>query len=212
MEGPGGYQLVGRTVQMWNSWRETANFGKPWLLRFFDRLRFYPVSAEELLEAREAFPHGQYDVKVEDGTFRLSDYFAFLEENAQDIAAFRVSQRHAFEEERRRWEEQGLAMSAMETEMPALEEVAEVPDGGQRVEAGVPGNVWSIGVRPGDEVAADQTLVVLESMKMEIEVRAPVAARVHEIHCTPGKMVQAGQPLVTLVPIEAEVPKLEAAS
>ena len=212
MEGPGGYQLVGRTVQMWNSWRKTANFEKPWLLRFFDRLRFFPVSAEELKEAREAFPHGRYEVRVEEGSFRLSDYFAFLEKNAEDISAFRVSQRRAFEEERKRWEEQGLAMSAMEPEAIAVEDAADVPEGGRLVEAGVPGNVWSIGVKPGDEVSADQTLVVLESMKMEIEVRAPVAARVHEVHCAPGKMVQAGQALVTLVPIEAELPELEAAS
>ncbi|MAU59397.1 MAG: urea carboxylase [Parvibaculum sp.] len=212
MEGPGGYQLVGRTVQMWNSWRKTKNFEKPWLLRFFDRLKFFPVSAEELLEARDAFPHGKYEVKVEEGTFRLSDYFSFLEENAKDIAAFRVSQRRAFEAERQRWEEQGLAMSSVEPDAPALEEVTDLPEGGRLVESGVPGNVWSIGVEPGDEVAADQTLVVLESMKMEIEVRAPVAARVHEVHCAPGKMVQAGQALVTLVPLDAETPRLEAVS
>ncbi|MBO6634665.1 MAG: 5-oxoprolinase/urea amidolyase family protein [Parvibaculum sp.] len=212
MEGPGGYQLVGRTVQMWNSWRKTQNFEQPWLLRFFDRLKFFPVSAEELVEAREAFLHGEYDVKVEEGTFRLSDYFSFLEENAEDISAFRVSQRRAFEEERKRWEEQGLAMSAMEPEVVAADEVTEVPEGGRLVEAGVPGNVWSIGVQPGDEVAADQTLVVLESMKMEIEVRAPIAARVHEVHCAPGKMVQAGQALVTLVPLDAAKPRMEAVS
>jgi len=212
MEGPGGYQLVGRTVQMWNSWQRTANFEKPWLLRFFDRLRFFPVSAGELREAREAFPKGQYEVRIEEGSFRLSDYFAFLERNAEEISAFRISQRRAFEEERQRWEEQGLAMPAVEPEAIASEGVTDVPDGGRLVEAGVPGNVWSIGVQPGDEVAADQMLVVLESMKMEIEVRAPVAARVHEVHCTPGKMVQAGQPLVTLMPVEAAAPKLEAAS
>ena len=46
MEGPGGYQFVGRTVQMWNHYRQSADFrGKPWLLRFFDQIRFYPVSA-----------------------------------------------------------------------------------------------------------------------------------------------------------------------
>ncbi|MBX3504033.1 MAG: urea carboxylase [Parvibaculum sp.] len=212
MEGPGGYQLVGRTVQMWNSWRKTANFEKPWLLRFFDRLRFFPVSAEELKEARDAFPHGQYEVKVEEGSFRLSEYFDFLERNAEEISAFRVSQRRAFEEERHRWEEQGLAIPAMEPEAAPVEGVTDVPDGGRLVEAGVPGNVWSIGVQPGDEVTADQTLVILESMKMEIEVRAPVAARVHEVHCAQGKMVQAGQALVTLVPIEVEMPELEAAS
>jgi len=39
MEGPGGYQFVGRTIQMWNRFRSTRSFepGKPWLLRFFDQ-------------------------------------------------------------------------------------------------------------------------------------------------------------------------------
>ncbi|HAC60182.1 MAG TPA: urea carboxylase, partial [Rhodobiaceae bacterium] len=178
MEGPGGYQLVGRTVQMWNSWRKTKNFEKPWLLRFFDRLKFFPVSAEELLEARDAFPHGKYEVKVEEGTFRLSDYFSFLEENAKDIAAFRVSQRRAFEAERQRWEEQGLAMSSVEPDAPALEEVTDLPEGGRLVESGVPGNVWSVDVKEGDEVEAGQPLVILESMKMEIEIYAPASGKV----------------------------------
>src|SRR5689334_4247731 len=61
MEGPGGYQFVGRTCQMWNRVRQTEDFvdGKPWLLRFFDQVRFYPVSAEELLAFREDFPRGR---------------------------------------------------------------------------------------------------------------------------------------------------------
>ena len=52
MEGPGGYQFVGRTLQVYNRFRATSKFaaGTPWLLRFFDQIRFYPVSAEELLE------------------------------------------------------------------------------------------------------------------------------------------------------------------
>lgn len=57
MEGPGGYQFVGRTIQMWNRLRSTESFqsGKPWLLRFFDQIQFYEVSAEELLQLREDF-------------------------------------------------------------------------------------------------------------------------------------------------------------
>jgi urea carboxylase len=92
MEGPGGYQLVGRTVQMWNTWRQTKNFkdGAPWLLRFFDRIRFFPVSAEELLAARADFLHGRYEVEVEESSFRLSDYFAFLKANEPEIDAFRT--------------------------------------------------------------------------------------------------------------------------
>ena len=64
MEGPGGYQFVGRTVQMWNPLRETDVFrkDKPWLLNFFDRLRFYPCSAEEILQYREDFLRGKFHV------------------------------------------------------------------------------------------------------------------------------------------------------
>jgi urea carboxylase len=61
MEGPGGYQLFGRTIQVWNTHRQTDAFieGKPWLLRFFDQIRFYPVSAEDLVEWRRDFPTGR---------------------------------------------------------------------------------------------------------------------------------------------------------
>ena len=64
-----GYQLFGRTIQVWNTWRTTKVFepGHPWLLRFFDKIRFFPVDADELLDARAAFPHGQYDIRIEQG-------------------------------------------------------------------------------------------------------------------------------------------------
>ena len=67
MEGPGGYQFVGRTIQMWNPLKETEYFkhGKPWLLDFFDQIRFYPVSAEEILKDREDFLRGRFKIKIE---------------------------------------------------------------------------------------------------------------------------------------------------
>src|ERR1700735_2797341 len=53
MEGPGGYQLVGRTTQVWNRFRRAGLFAEhPWALRFFDQIEWYPVSAEELLDLR----------------------------------------------------------------------------------------------------------------------------------------------------------------
>src|SRR5262249_15382306 len=108
----------------------------------------------------------------------------------------------AFQAERQRWEEQGLMMLSDEPDLPPVGDGPELPPGGQFVEASVPGNVWSIGVAPGDVVNADQPLVVLESMKMEIEVKSSVRAKVHAIHCAPGRTVRAGEPLVTLVPLE----------
>lgn len=89
MEGPGGYQFVGRTLQMWNRYHEVADFaGKPWLLRFFDQLRFYPVSAEELLAIRRDFPLGRYPLRIEHSTLRLAEYQQFLLARRRALAHF----------------------------------------------------------------------------------------------------------------------------
>src|SRR5262249_32132305 len=110
MEGPGGYQLFGRTIQMWNAWRSTDVFAPktPWLLRFFDQIRFYPVSGEDLLEAREAFPYGKFPLRIEEKKFSLEPYDVFLAENHDSIVAFKTKQQSAFEAERQRWREHGL--------------------------------------------------------------------------------------------------------
>jgi urea carboxylase len=110
MEGPGGYQFVGRTLQMWNRYHEVADFGgKPWLLRFFDQIRFYPVSADELLTIRRDFPLGRYPLRIEHSTLRLAEYQQFLTDEAEEIAAFRTHQQGAFNAERERWIASGQA-------------------------------------------------------------------------------------------------------
>ena len=109
MEGPGGYQLFGRTIQVWNTYRQTNAFteGKPWLLRFFDQIRFFPVSHDELTEWRRDFPLGRREIRIEAETFRLADYRAFLAKNAADIAQFQQTRQAAFDAERADWERRG---------------------------------------------------------------------------------------------------------
>jgi urea carboxylase len=126
MEGPGGYQFVGRTLQMWNRYHEVADFaGKPWLLRFFDQLRFYPVSAEELLEIRRDFPLGRYPLRIEHSTLRLAEYQQFLAREAQSISAFRDHQQRAFNAERERWIASGQAH--FDSQESATEEAGDAP-------------------------------------------------------------------------------------
>jgi urea carboxylase len=201
MEGPGGYQFVGRTLQMWNTWRSTREFepGSPWLLRFFDQIRFEPVSAEELLEIREAFPHGGYPLRIEPAEFRLKEYRGFLDSIAPEAAAFKLKQQSAFEAERERWAISGAAIPPDVLE-PAPPETAEerLPEGCRAVLAPLTANVWNVGVEQGERVAAGQKLIVLEAMKMEIAVVAPVAGVVEKLSCTAGSLVTAGQRLVTL--------------
>ncbi|HEY0127158.1 MAG TPA: urea carboxylase, partial [Blastococcus sp.] len=105
MEGPGGYQFVGRTTQVWSRYRQTAPFepGSPWLLRFFDRISWYPVSAEELLDLRADLAAGRGAVDIAEGTFSLAEHERFLAQNADSIAAFRARQNAAFDQERADW-------------------------------------------------------------------------------------------------------------
>jgi urea carboxylase len=102
MEGPGGYQFVGRTVQVWNSSGEP-----PWLLRFFDRISWHPVTAEELLELRAEMAAQALELEIEDGSFTLAEHLRFLEREADTIAAFRERQTGAFAAERAAWADAG---------------------------------------------------------------------------------------------------------
>jgi urea carboxylase len=95
MEGPGGYQFVGRTVQVWD--RHAGE--TPWRLRFFDQISWYPVSAEELLDLRA----GPFELEASDGTFALADHQAMLAREADSIAAFSERQTAAFAAEREGW-------------------------------------------------------------------------------------------------------------
>ena len=199
MEGPGGYQLFGRTVQVWNTWRTTPQFapGKPWLLDFFDQIRFYPVSHQELAEARAAFPHGAYPIRIEETRFSYADYARSLKTNAAEIGAFKRQQQAAFDAERQHWRDAGLDSFVSEQTAPPRPE-AQVPDGCFGVSSGVPGSIWKLLVDEGSHVQPGDTIAIIESMKMEISVQAHAAGRVRTILSSPGQTVRGGDVLAVI--------------
>ena len=202
MEGPGGYQFVGRTVQMWNTFRSTPEFqpGTPWLLRFFDQIRFYPVSGAELLEIREEFPRGRYPLKIEDTRFGLKGHHEFLGGIDADARNFKRTQQAAFDAERERWAAAGQAefLEPADSGGASGDEDSGVPEGCSAVLSPVTASVWKLLVEDGQAVEAGQQVLILEAMKMEIAVTSPVAGVVRQRHCAPGAMVLAGQKLVTV--------------
>jgi urea carboxylase len=209
MEGPGGYQFVGRTVQMWNRYRQTAQFrdGKRWLLRFFDQLRFYPVSASELLRLRAEFPYGKASLRIEPTTLRLRDYRQFLATNAASIAAFKARQQAAFDAERERWRSTDRdADDGADAELPAgaaagagtAGRINAVPPGCIAISSPVAGSVWHINAEAGAHAEAGAALIVIEAMKMEIAVQAEQAGTVVELRCQQGQPVAAGETLLIL--------------
>jgi urea carboxylase len=199
MEGPGGYQFVGRTLPIWNRYKRTPEFEQPWLLRFFDQIRFYEVSEPELLEMREAFPRGGLRLEIEETRFSLAEYNRFLSENREGIEVFQHRQRSAFEAERQRWAEAGQADYVAEPDAPAAgSDDLELAEGEQAVTGHVAGSLWALEVNEGDRVEAGQTLLVLESMKMEIPVTARNAGIVVRVLCREGASVTPGQALLVV--------------
>jgi urea carboxylase len=66
------------------------------------------------------------------------------------------------------------------------------------VSAEITGSVWKTLIRPGDVVALDDPLLIIESMKMEIPVLAPQAGTVRELNVKEGDPVSEGDTLLTL--------------
>jgi urea carboxylase len=200
MEGPGGYQLVGRTLQVWNTYQTTRVFvpGSPWSLRFFDQIRFYPVSGKELLEARDAFPYGKFDIRIDETEFNLVRYQEFLESISDEAEAFRRIQRQSFNEERERWKL--LTPTGIEEleDVPESDAAARVPEGCEAVYAPTTASVFQIAVEVGQPVSTGDKVVVLDAMKTELVVTATASGTVEQILCKPAGLVNAGQPLLMI--------------
>ena len=73
-----------------------------------------------------------------------------------------------------------------------------------KVTANIPGKVVTVEVSIGDEVEEGQVVMILEAMKMQNEIQAPVGGTVTEIHCEEGQSIEANVPLLVITPPETE--------
>ncbi|GAA4264505.1 urea carboxylase [Frondihabitans peucedani] len=198
MEGPGGYQFVGRTVPIWNRFRKGGLFDEqPWALRFFDRIEWYPVSADELLELRAETDAGRGHFETVGGEFSIAAYERFLVDNDDSIAAFRAQQARAFDEEKERWRASGEFDVRDEPAAVASDEIV-LPDGVTGVSAPFLSTIWQLNVEVGAVVEAGDRILAVEAMKMESVIQAPVSGRVLEVYAKAGDQVAPGQVLVSI--------------
>ena len=116
-----------------------------------------------------------------------------------DIEIFTKKRQQAFDEELQRWIESGQINFESEQHVaddPALEEV--LADNEVAIESHVAGNIWKIMMKPGDAVKEGDTVLILESMKMEIEVVAIEPGTIKSILKEEGSQVSAGQRLIVM--------------
>lgn len=199
MDSPGGYQLVGRTLPIWNTFLKNDQFSDyvPWLLHLFDQVRFYPVTEAELIQLRDDFYEGRAHISIEESLFDFAAHQQFLTEHAESIAEFREHQARAFEQEVMFWEgdEVDPFIGNDEDKIVVTEDIDE---NCLSVCANMNGNIWKVLVKQGDVVKACHPLIIIESMKMELSIVAPKAGIVKRIICQAGCQVSPGDPLLWL--------------
>ena len=202
MEGPGGYQFVGRTVQMWNRFKKTSDFTLPYLLRFFDVVKYYEVGADELLQMRKDFIAGKFHVKIVESSFNITEYEKFLADNATSIEAFETKRKNAFEEEKQRWIANGQFTFESHSADAAPAAEVTLADGEEGVYSPVAGSLWKlVAIEVGTKFKAGDTLAILESMKTEIPVVADEDGEVTQVFGKQGSEVRSGQCLFAVKPL-----------
>lgn len=75
------------------------------------------------------------------------------------------------------------------------------------VSANIPGKIVTVEVNEGDEVVEGQVILILEAMKMQNEIQAPVSGTVSSVQCSEGEAIEANVPLVVIEP--APEPEIE---
>lgn len=193
MDSPGGYQLVGRTLPIWNKFKKNKQFGdQEWFLRFFDQIKYFPVSEPELDQWRKDFEHGTAQIKIEETEFDYAAYLDLLKQEKESIAEFKAQQQLAFSTEVERWkdlfDQQDHLIEAPidQTDYSAF----------SALNASMTGNIWKILVEQGQIIKKGETVAIIEAMKMELPVYAANDGIVKAVICRAGQTVHSGEPLV----------------
>jgi urea carboxylase len=147
-----------------------------------------------LLSHREDFLEGKFSLRIEEETFRLHDYHAFLSRIGPEAAAFKANQQTAFEAERERWAATEFILTD-ETEATSIQEEVPLPSNGSFIDSPIAGNLWKLLVKVGDPIAVNQPVAIVESMKMEMQICATRAGTIQSVLCSESSPVSPGQHL-----------------
>ncbi|KAF4970130.1 hypothetical protein FSARC_2727 [Fusarium sarcochroum] len=191
-DSPGGYQLVGRTIEIWDSDLVYTESAKAWLFRSFDRISFYPVEELELDDT----PKSKL-IQITDDVLDLADYEAWLEANKESIAHV-ASHR-----------EKSIANAPFADELLRPYQVKPNTNGhahgldrlslsGEWITAAMPGRCYKVVVKEGTSVKKDEVLLCIESSKMEVEIRSPVGGKCLSVLVQEGNLVDADDTLVVI--------------
>ncbi|KAL4970889.1 urea carboxylase [Aspergillus stella-maris] len=183
-DSPGGYQLIGRTVSIWDEYRQTDS-QSPCLFSLLDQITFYPL-AEEDLDAAERAGTVSDLVKITETELDLHQYEGWLRSNSESIAAVRKERSEAvhkadfFDELLKPYQPSTLNFESR----GRFDGMA-----GERIKAPFPGRCFRCAVSEGDRVEAGDTLIWVESNKMEVKINSPISGRCVKLLVSEGDVV-----------------------
>lgn len=198
-DSPGGYQLIGRTIPIWNTFIRNSQFikNKPWLFRFFDQITFYPVTEKELNILREDFYEGRIKLSIKHTIFNFNKYQLFLKKNAQSISQFRSKQNIAFKKEMYNWnvEEKNndCSITEIETSKHKIDQKNCL-----HVISDIHGSIWKILVKPNDLLKQGTDIMIVETMKISVKISSSQEGRIKQILCKVGQFINPGDSLIVL--------------
>ena len=183
------------------SWRLTAPAGRPGAASYWDASEDAPIRVAQTGKILAATLPGDQSITAESAALTADR----LSGRIDGVPFSRVAH---VERARDHWRVHlqtpaGMSVSDLRTlEDQHLTRASVGASGADLLTAPMPGAVAEVRVAPGDTVAAGDTLVVLEAMKLLQSLPAPVAGVVSEIYCASGDTVAGGAPLVKLDPEE----------
>lgn len=206
VDSPGGYMIWGMTLPngFWDTFSKLKGFDNyPWFLQNFDQVKFYEVSEDELSKMNNDLLTGEYEITWEDAEFDFANYSKWLDTVKDEAAALKRLKLDAIdgltkeeEESLTKWEqEKAQAKESKGSANDFLNDPNAI-----KVTSHMTANVFKINFRKGDNVSLDDTVVILEAMKMEIAVRVKSNKRtkfeVLQMVVDEGDMVNPGDVLM----------------
>jgi urea carboxylase len=203
VESPGGYMNIGLSIPCADilGFKNSYSAEKPWLVEDFDQVIFHEVSEDEYDKMMAIFHSGRYVYEYEDGEFDMAEHNRLLDGTKDEVAKMRKDQSQAQAElskkEQALLDKLNAEKAAGKVSMDTIDELLNDP-AITAIEAPLNANVWKVQVSEGDSVKDGQVVVILEAMKLEINVNAEATAKVEKMIVKAGDVIEAGKPLMLL--------------
>lgn len=195
-DSPGGYQLVGRTIPIWDRLMLQSKKDEPWLLSPFDQIEFYPVSEEQIDEYTDEWDNGNYKIDVDDVVFDHGSYLKWVQDNIEAIEEHQRAQRgDNYSKFAQKIQEANADLKQTTTEV--IEQNI-LEDDCEYIFSEYAGRFWKPIVEIGASIEKDQGVAVIEAMKTEMIVSSSVVGKLKKFLFKNGDMVDAGDPVAII--------------